>query len=132
MRFLWVLLDLSLYFFVIAMVFLAFSRPPPAGGKGSKTKERANNNKGTNKGNQGNTKATPMDKQDYRMWPRHPRNKVRKWKTLARHAYEGRNLLTQAMYLGRLRYWIPAVHMPNEIITEIYATEGIVDGAVFI
>ena len=46
------------------------------------------------------------------------RNKTSLWVGLKRASYFGRNLITQAMYFGRLRYWLYSIRM-SKVITEI-------------
>jgi hypothetical protein len=44
------------------------------------------------------------------------RDVAQKWVGLYRQTYFGRNLVVQAMYFGRLRYWLYSLHMPKEIV----------------
>ena len=46
------------------------------------------------------------------------RNKTSLWVGLKRATYFGRNLITQAMYFGRLRYWLYSIRM-SKAITEV-------------
>ena len=42
------------------------------------------------------------------------RNKTALWVGLSRASYFGRNLITQAMYFGRLRYWLYSLRMSKK------------------
>ena len=41
------------------------------------------------------------------------RDKAQQWVGLFRSSYFGRNLIVQAMYFGRLRYWLYSLVMPK-------------------
>jgi hypothetical protein len=42
------------------------------------------------------------------------RDKAKQWVGLFRNSYFGRNLIVQAMYFGRLRYWLYSLNMPKK------------------
>ena len=42
-------------------------------------------------------------------------NKAKRWTRLSRASALGRNLIVQAMFYGRLRYWVYSVHMSQPI-----------------
>jgi len=44
------------------------------------------------------------------------RSKTKLWVGLSRSTYYGRNLITQAMYFGRLRYWLYSLRMTTNIL----------------
>ena len=44
------------------------------------------------------------------------REKSHRWVGLYRTGYFGRNLIVQAMFLGRLRYWLFSLSMPKKVI----------------
>ena len=46
------------------------------------------------------------------------RKKAKQWMGLFRSSYFGRNLIVQAMYFGRLRYWLYSLHL-NEKLNKI-------------
>lgn len=43
------------------------------------------------------------------------RHATKKWKGLLRSTYFGRNLITQSMYLGKLRYWLYSITPTKEL-----------------
>ena len=47
------------------------------------------------------------------------REKAKKWTALLRCGYAGRNLVVQAMYFGRFRYWLYSMIMPPDIVAEV-------------
>ena len=60
---------------------------------------------------------------DYQKWWKKKiedvRTLSRRWVGLFRTGYFGRNLVVQAMYLGRLRYWLFSLPMSKQIITMV-------------
>ena len=44
------------------------------------------------------------------------REKSHRWVGLYRTGYFGRNLIVQAMFLGRLRYWLFSLSMPKKVV----------------
>ena len=40
----------------------------------------------------------------------------KRWGGLFRTGYFGRNLVVQAMFLGRLRYWLYSIPMPRKVV----------------
>ena len=44
------------------------------------------------------------------------RAKAKKWGGLCRTGYFGRNLIVQAMYFGRMRYWLYSINMTKKLV----------------
>ena len=53
------------------------------------------------------------------------RTRSRKWAALFRTGYFGRNLVVQAMFLGRLLYWFFSLPMPHTIVRMIQSDADI-------